>query len=107
MTLLLGKKGPSQGQTGQRGEGPRLDVDSSLRLRLTSKVAVFVALNVSDLSFPTGKRMDSSHGSFTHGYEEITHTRKGFYTANGKAWSSVDTRWSDKGTPIALQRSSL
>ena len=96
MTLLLGKKGPSQGQTGQRGEGPRLDVDSSLRLRLTSKVAVFVALNVSDLSFPTGKRMDSSHGSFTHGYEEITHTRKGFYTANGKAWSSVDTRWSDK-----------
>lgn len=82
-------------------------MDSSLRLRVTSKVAVFMSLNVSDLSFSTGKRMDSSHGSFSHGYEEITHTRERFYTANGKAWSGVDTMWSDKGTPIALQRPSL
>ena len=82
-------------------------MDSSLRLRVTSKVAVFMSLNVSDLSFPPWKRMDSSHGSFSHGSEEVTHTREGLYTANGKVGSSVGTTWSDKGTPTALQRPSL
>lgn len=47
----LGKKGPSWGQTGQSGEGARLDVDSSFGLRFIRKVAVFMSLNFSDL-FP-------------------------------------------------------
>lgn len=82
----LGKKGPSWGQTGQSGEGARLDVDSSFGLRFIRKVAVFMSLNFSDLTFPTGKRMDSPHASFTQGCHKITCTRKGFYTARQKGF---------------------